>query len=409
MFRKKIGLAAQVISASSKFQKGVAYIPRVNRSTLLIKQLPSSRYLGKPAPELVSDILDQIFELLTQPSDDDILYSLQAYPNLFNCMLVNKKWSQSAVKILYRHPWRLHRLYTLRTTDLAYDRCKLVRLYLTMLDRDQRRVLLEQGINLPAPEHTQMFKYATYLRCLDYGVMLESVWTIYSQSHYTDVPCETVKLVIRALLKLFSVQAGSLTWLRFAPMSFSSDEMYCEMLEDNEFNALLRPVEHLVLEANLGGCKKLFKIFAANFRNVRNLELTDLPRSRKWIGDSSIKYHTDFTTVIESQHHLQSLTLKECSGYLSAIIAAIQSQSHTICHLKFIDCDFLGCEPWIGLAKCRKLVSIEFIGCINISGSMVAPLIDAGLTRLKKVVVLYRIDQKSCKELLNLASLYPSI
>ncbi|CAG8643440.1 7490_t:CDS:2 [Ambispora gerdemannii] len=409
MLRKRIGLAAQAISASSKFQKGVAYIPRVRRSTLSPKQLPSSPYLGKLAPELVSDILDQIFELLTQPSDDDILYSLQAYPNLYNCMLVNKKWCETAVRILYKHPWRLHRLYTLRKTDLAYDRCGLVRLYLTMLDREQRLVLLEQGINLPDPERTPRFKYASYLRCLDYGVMLESIWTIYSQSHYTYIPCEKVKLVVGALLKLFSTQAGSLTWLRFAPMSFSFDEMYFEMLADKEFNALLRPVEHLVIEANLGGCVKLYKLFSANFRNVRNLELTDLPRARNWLGDSSIKCQTEFTAVIESQHHLQSLTLKECAGYLSSIISAILSQSHTISHLKFIDCDFRGCEPWVGLSKCRQLISIEFGGCINISGAMIAPLVDAGLTRLKKVVVWNRTDQKACKELMSWASVYRSI
>ncbi|KAG9306399.1 hypothetical protein G9A89_018282 [Geosiphon pyriformis] len=392
MFRRRIKGAAQAISSTSKFKRSLHLI-RTHR---------------KSAPNLIPDILLQIFDLLTKPSEDDILFNLEAYPSLFSCLLVNKLWCDSAVQVLYKHPWRLHRLYNFRVTELAYDRCQLCRLYLTMLDRDQRRLLLEKGIILPEPQHSPTFIYASFLKCLDYGVMLESVWTVYSQSHYTYVPSEEVKLVIRALLKLFSNHCGTLSWLRFAPMSFSFDEMYFEILEDAEFNALLRPVEQLVIEANLGGCTKLFGIFASNFRNVRKMELVDLPRARNWQGDSSPKHMTDFVTVIESQHHLESLTLKECAGYLSSILCGVYSQSHTIQHLKFVHCDFRGCEPWTAIAKCRELVSIEILDCINVTGAMVQPVIDANFAQLKRVVVWNKVDpKKACNELMSWSCLFP--
>ncbi|CAG8734961.1 8319_t:CDS:1, partial [Ambispora leptoticha] len=195
--------------------------------SIITKKFSPTRFLNrKPAPELVDDVLEQIFWILSEPSEDDGVPGLQAYTNLFRCMLVNKSWCASAVTMLHRHPWRLHRLYTLRTTDLAYDRCQLVKLYLTMLDRDERKPLLEKGIELPEPNHNPMFNYPAFVKYLDYGVMVSSVWTIYSTSCYTYDQNEWVSLVVRALLRLFAYHTRRLQWLRCAPMSFSFDEMY---------------------------------------------------------------------------------------------------------------------------------------------------------------------------------------
>ncbi|KAG9306394.1 hypothetical protein G9A89_018277 [Geosiphon pyriformis] len=392
MLRKKFKTAAKVIAKTSLFHKG----------------FKSSRFLNKkPAPELVPDILEHIFWMLTESSEDGVP-SLESYTNLLHCMLVNKTWCAAAASLLHKHPWRLDRTYTVRTTDMAYEHCKIVQLYLSLLNQNERSLLLEKGIEIPEPNSTPMFNYPEFVKYLDYGVMVASIWTIYSTSCYTYDKNEWVSLVARSLLRLLAEHSGRLQWLRCAPMSFSFDEMYYSLLADSEFSGLFSPVQGLVIAGNLGGDKKLFRILAETFRNLNYLEIRDLPRARNWQGDSSSWFSTDFSSIIKCQAGLESLVLKECAGYLGSIINTIPNQATTLRVLKFIDCDFRGCSPWEGIELCTKLERIEFDRCINITSPMVKPLSKAPFPFLRKVITFADRDQPPiCPELMSWACRYP--
>jgi hypothetical protein len=201
---------------------------------------------------LIPDVLCQIFEYL---DDRDEIVGSKTYRSLYSCLLVNRRWCESAVSILWRNPF--HRCHKRGGRTL-------IQILLNCLNNDERQTLLEDGIYLPFNKSdSPIFDYPNFLKNLDYYQMILFVrsWC----SLLDDSSDQYVVVILRSLLRLFAGRSASLSTLSIR--STGSDDDKFLLLARPEVHTLIKPVKHLTISCYFPRDTLLIAL-AKNCRNL---------------------------------------------------------------------------------------------------------------------------------------------
>ncbi|KAG9292478.1 hypothetical protein G9A89_001551 [Geosiphon pyriformis] len=363
MRRNSISKTKPKVAISSSTQ-----IPRIQSTELQKSEVIST--ISRPI--LISDVLELILENITEQKDQYDIYNLMAYLNLFNCLLVDKRWCSCVIPILYRQ-FRHYRNGSYRNSELIYDRSKLIRLYLSLLNlnESERKYLESRKICLPPPNNNPCFNYPQYIKQLDYGRFVQAVGNYY-QNFATGTKRESfcedkISVLIRILLRLFEKSGGKITWLNFSHAGDFFRTRYFGVFVDACESRWVNNVMQLEIDSERSSDGHLFP---------------RLPHGMNNLG------FTNLDTLLSTLSSISSLQFQDYSRHFEVVLSAIQSQRKSLRKLVFVHCNFRGCEPFHAIAECENLQVLEFLNCENISEEMVKPLwIKNNMVSLKKVVV----------------------
>ncbi|CAG8433596.1 1186_t:CDS:2 [Ambispora gerdemannii] len=336
-------------------------------------------------PELVPDILYEIFfYLFIEDEDDPALISENGtnrsnpVSDIYSCLLVKKSWSEVALQFLYSRPF------------MRRGR-KQVELYLSMLKYNEIKYLKSQGIQEMNKIHsnyqiTTKYPYPAYLKTLDYGRLVMSVWAFCNSNWTTRALDNKVILVTRALLRLFARSHSThFTIINCSLGKYSFADAYYSILAEPEFDQFLATVKRCKIDCNFADDATFLDQIP---RSLRNLDKIDMKSSTTMNKLGKKCFITDYSSVIISQKNLVSLQLQQYESFLDRILESLTFQSHSLVELKFVECDFNNCLPWWGIAACQKLTDLQFIRCWNISFDIATPVLSATFPYLQNVSVV---------------------
>ncbi|CAG8758331.1 3879_t:CDS:1, partial [Cetraspora pellucida] len=187
-------------------------------------------------PLLESVILEVIFMFVTETDSSISYYNYSALKNLHSCLLVNRQWCESAVRILWRRPF----------SPYHNGGHKVITTYLKSLDVEERRDLKLKGIKLPTVSPSPLFNYSSLIRHLDYGEMLYAV-EVWCRNLPKKRP-DSVITIMRVLLRLFLHNAGPLSSLKLATLGEDYHDERCMILTEPEIKGLITSVRTLSLD-----------------------------------------------------------------------------------------------------------------------------------------------------------------
>ncbi|CAG8738893.1 12150_t:CDS:2, partial [Acaulospora morrowiae] len=323
-----------------------------------------------------SDVLEEIFLMLTEIDSSSAYYDHSALKNLHSCLLVNRQWCEIAVRILWKRPF----------TPFHNGGHKIITTYLRGLDIEERRDLKMKGIKLPTVSPIPLFNYPSFIRHLDYGEMLYAVevWC----SNLPKRRPNAVISIMRVLLRLFLYNAGPLSSLKLATVGEDYHDEKCMILTEHDIRGLITSVRTLSLDGFDHNQQGLLLRLPDLCQNVENLHL------RGWYGHQPCKVGItpddsaaiSLRRLVKAQKNLKTLDMIDCKAYLGYIISALDTQSISLTSMKFRLVDFQDCGPWEGLASCLNLKNLEFWFCKGITHKMITPLLNGRMsTNLKEV------------------------
>ncbi|CAG8509751.1 17414_t:CDS:2 [Dentiscutata heterogama] len=340
--------------------------------------LPEVEIDSKPLLESV--ILEGIFMFVTEIDSSVSYYNHAALKNLHSCLLVNRQWCESTVRILWRRPF----------SPFHNGGHKLITTYLRSLDVEERRDLKLKGIKLPSASPIPLFNYPSLIRHLDYGEMLYSV-EVWCRKLPKKRP-DSVISIMRVLLRHFLHNAGPLSSLKLATLGEDYTDEKCMILTEPEIKGLITSVRTLSLDGFYYSEQGLLAKLPELCQNVEHLYL------RGWYGHQPYKADTtssmndsaaiSLRRLIKAQKNLKTFDMINCRAYLGYMISALDTQSITLRSMKFRLVDFKDCGPWEGLASCIKLKNLEFWFCKGITHKMIKPLLGKIFTELEEVKLL---------------------
>ncbi|PKK66823.1 hypothetical protein RhiirC2_752856 [Rhizophagus irregularis] len=314
---------------------------------------------------LIPDVLCEIFKYL---DDRDEIVGSRTFRSLHACLLVNRRWCESAVSILWSNPF--HRCH--KRGGKA-----LVQILLNCLNNEERQDLLEDGIYLPFNKSdTPIFDYPNFLKNLDYYQMILFVrsWC----SLLDDTSDQYVVAILRSLLRLFADRSASLSSLTIRSAGLDDDKFM--LLASPEVSTLIRPVKHLTISCYFPK-DNLLTVLAKNCRNLHSLRINNLSA----YDDTSIHNAKKLSILIESQRGLKQIVFSRCKAFIGVIIPSLAKQKRTLKHIKFRGVDFDECCKWDALKSCTKLEKLEISECYNLDFNMVSPLFKSHQRNLKDV------------------------
>ncbi|CAG8659662.1 12851_t:CDS:2, partial [Ambispora gerdemannii] len=337
------------------------------------------------SPELVPDILHEIFFHLFVDEEDtpDLIpgngtNKSNPVSDIYNCLMVKKSWSEVALQFLYSRPF------------IRRGR-KQVELYLSMLNYNEIRYLQSQGIQgmdkiQSGYQTITKYPYPAYLKTLDYGRLVMSAWAFCNSNWMTRVLDNKVILVTRALLRIFARSHSThFTVVNCSLGKYSFADAYYSVLAEPEFDQFLATVKRCKIDCNFADDATFLDQIP---RSLRNLDKIDMKCSANMNKLGKKCFITDYSNVIVSQKNLISLQLQQYESFLDRMLESLILQSHSLVELKFVECDFINCLPWWGIAACQKLTDLQFIRCRNVSFEIVKPVLSATFPSLRNVSVI---------------------
>uniref|UniRef100_A0A1D1YHK9 F-box/LRR-repeat protein 4 n=1 Tax=Anthurium amnicola TaxID=1678845 RepID=A0A1D1YHK9_9ARAE len=314
---------------------------------------------------LIPDLLCEIFEYL---DDRDETVGAKTFRSLHSCLLVNRRWCESAVSILWRSPF--HRCH-------KRGGKKLIQILLNCLNHEERQDLYEDGIYLPFNKSDcPAFDYPNFLKNLDYYQMILFVrsWC----SILNDTSDQYVVAILGSLLRLFASRSASLSTLTIRSTGLDDDKFM--LLASPEVYTLIKPVRHLTISCYFPR-DTLLTALAKNCRNLHSLRINNLSA----YDESSIHNAKKLCTLIESQRGLKKVVFSRCKAFISVIIPSLAKQKRTLKHIGFRGVDFEDCCKWDSLKSCTKLEKLDITECYNLDFNMISPLFKSHHRNLKDV------------------------
>ncbi|RIA90731.1 hypothetical protein C1645_823032 [Glomus cerebriforme] len=316
---------------------------------------------------LISDVLTEIFEYLDDR--DEIIGSQKTFRSLYSCLLVNRRWCESAVSILWRSPF--HRCHK-RGGKI------LVQTLLNCLNVEEREDLYDDGICLPFNKSDcPIFDYPNFLKNLDYYQMI-----LYVRSWCTSVlnvnSDQYVVATLRSLLRLFAGRSASLSTLTIRSAGLDDDKF--SLLASPEIHSLIKPVKHLTISCYFPRDTLLIAL-AKNCRNLHSIRINNLSS----YDEMSIQNAKKLCTLIESQRGLKQIIFSRCKAFINIILPSLSKQKRTLKHIGFHGINFEDCCKWDALKSCTKLEKLDIRDCYNMDFNMISPLFKSHHRNLKDV------------------------
>ncbi|CAG8513647.1 10540_t:CDS:2 [Ambispora leptoticha] len=370
-----------------------------------IKKLQRRRRSKNSPPELVPDILYEIFlHLFVEDGDDPVLIlgygtnRRNPVSDIYSCLLVKKSWSEVAIQFLYSKPF------------MRRGR-KQVELYLSMLtDReidDLKSLRIQEMNKIQSNVQKTKYPYPAYLKTLDYGRLVMSAWAFCNSNWMTRTLDYKVIWVTRALLRLFArSHSPHLTTINCSLGKYSFADTYYSVLAEPEFDQFLAKARRCKIDCNFADDATFLDQIPRSFRNLDTIDMKCSVSMNK-LGEKC--FITDYSNVIVSQKKLVSLQLQQCNSFLDRILETLKFQSHSLVELRFVECDFINCLPWWSIAACQKLTNLQFIRCRNITFNMAEPVLSATFPSLRDVSVIgcdFKCFHYICPEFIQWASNY---
>ncbi|GES82005.1 hypothetical protein GLOIN_2v1631688 [Rhizophagus clarus] len=350
------------------------------------------------AAQLPSDVLQNIFQNIygyrgSYRSDKNL-------NSLYSCLLVNKKWSENVVPILWSAVF--YPIQTIRT--------EVITTYLSCLSTEKRKILRDQaGINIPVQYDRTRFQYATYLTELNFDKFLKAIFLWSKKYRKPYRVTKRNELIVQYLLELFSTNCAKIKYLAMnsVPNYLLNDE-YFDNLNTIDFKFLTEPnirnclsnVKELRLEwdalaldgflSAIGYTCRSLEVIDANFAH-------DPGFSNLFINKQQAE---ELSLLISSQSNLQKFILQDYRYFTHFFINSLYTQTHSLKAVEFYSVDFLGCVSFEVLKNCSLITHITFEDCENITADMVKPLVNAPFPNLKNVHVYNNPDQPPCEELI---------
>ncbi|CAG8443756.1 7196_t:CDS:2 [Funneliformis caledonium] len=319
---------------------------------------------------LIPDVLCKIFEYLDDRDEISGSPTPKTFRSLYSCLLVNRRWCESAVSVLWRSPF--HRCHK-RGGKV------LVQTLLNCLNYEERQSLLEDGIYLPFNKSDcPIFDYPNFLKNLDYYQMVLFVrsWCRLLE----DSDDQYVVAILRSLLRLFAGRSASLSALTIRSTGLDDDKY--SLLAEPEILTLIKPIRHLAINCYFPK-DTLLVALAKNCRNLHSIRINNLSA----YDDIAIHTAKKLGTLIESQRGLKKIVFSRCKAFIGIVIPSLVKQKRTLKHIEFRGIDFEGCCKWDVLKSCTKLERLDIKECYNMDFNMISPLLKSHHRNLKKVWV----------------------
>ncbi|CAG8485678.1 10261_t:CDS:1 [Funneliformis mosseae] len=248
------------------------------------------------------DCLDEIFEYLENEK-----------ATLYSCLLVNRLWHKSSVRILWRNIWSVPISYPNRRRWVSSS--KILRTLIDCLPHESKVLLSEKGIY--STSKLPLVNYVSFCKVLS----IHEVDQIIQRNL-----CPTKReLVLQEILKMFMKQITSLKELDYKitsseiPVGFTSFPGAIDRLSD---------LSRLICSSNF--CSEFFRKLSGICHNIKSLTVE--------IGTTISDGLNDLIT----QSNLNQLTLitSFSSSSLSYIIPSLTKLSNTLIKLEIIGISF---------------------------------------------------------------------
>ncbi|CAG8466858.1 2623_t:CDS:2 [Paraglomus occultum] len=357
------------------------------RRTFLRRQ---AKYQAPPlAPEIIQQILSYLIAL--DPNCHDYYYSECVYKDLYSCLLVNRLWCRSTAPLLWRQP----------LTDNPYVRAKVLQVYYSCLDNNQKQQLQSQELELPFVDAPlPLFNYPSFLRFLDYDRLFRTM----------EALCKTMSRkcfhnILSAILQLISNNTSKVNGFRFiiCRNNFWKPQDI-ELLRNDAVIQIMKRLRTVDIGGDIGHerQKYLLEYLAEYCTMLESIRVGGGPLKPETLTQFSYAISKSTTypeenvisNLILSQTNLQSFEFRELKWTsrfirhaLIAVISAIGTRKSSLRHLRFHSVNFDQCCSWQPISACENLESIELIDCVGITTEMMRPLIRGRLEKLKKVVI----------------------
>ncbi|CAG8478574.1 5697_t:CDS:2 [Ambispora leptoticha] len=375
--------------------------------------------------QLPSDVLKLIFSNFADPIyQEELVTNPPGHWILYNCMLVNKVWSEVAVQFLWQQPFKItysgpcYKVLDLLLPWAIFEK-RIREMGKHSIDaskqkQEQRRPLLHRYFSFSRKKKQQemqilpnhMFNYSSFIRKLEFNRMIAVIccWSEKTLPNDLKTSKESIILCVRLLFELFLNSGVRLESLYinssgFFPFDTVRDKRvnissYLHLLLDSHSIPLLENIRKLWLKTKSNDEENSI----AELQNIcKNVEFMNLDN----LADSYLyrNYHATierFVGLIGSQKRLVSLTVSYCSA--SKINDILKIHSTTLRRIKFISCDFLNCQELDGLASCINLEKMEFYCCTNLNAEMLQPVFSADYKKLRLVILLFSSPDYICEE-----------
>ncbi|CAG8559011.1 8885_t:CDS:2 [Acaulospora morrowiae] len=317
-------------------------------------------------------VLSQVFEYLDDR--DEVLGSPnpKTFGNLFSCLLVNNLWRESAVSILWRHPF--HRCHRRGGKSLIHT-------LLSCLDQSERQDLYNDGVFVPAGKYNSpVYDYANFIKSLDYCQLISSVKS-WCKVHLEGGTDESVTAILRSILKLMVARSAHLKTLNIRSAASCNDDLYMLMVEP-EICSLVKPVRNLLISCYFPKDTFLTAL-TKRCKNLHSLRIMSLNVD----DDKSHLMAQKLALLIESQRGLKRVTLSKCKSLAAIVIPSLIKQKRTLRQVGFYGVDFEGCRKLDVVKSCSRLESLSIVDCYNMNFTLISPLIHNQHKRLQEVTV----------------------
>ncbi|KAG9300397.1 hypothetical protein G9A89_010021 [Geosiphon pyriformis] len=346
------------------------------RPRSILKQKPKT-----PKPQLVFDILDQIFIFVADAYDDADKFEYGRYQDLFNCLLVNRAWAQAVMPLLWSQPLRKYHLQ---------KNYKVLKVYLSLLDITQRSNLKATGIEFPKTVKPA-FEYARYIKHLNYGTLVECIREL-CEKRKSKWSTDCFITVLGNILELFSKQGAQLKVLEIYPSTVKQRGIYAPLIGKDFFH-VIESINRLEINGNFIGENEIYDSLAETCRNIEHITI-------RYFSSPSCSWQPPSASVVDipvflvqMQNKLVSLTLHNYPGNADRMCAAILSQKNSLRHIILKEIDF---EKKVlmfkALAECENLETLTLCSCKNLTAEMAVPLWRAVFANLREVKVIPERD-----------------
>ncbi|CAG8442880.1 12007_t:CDS:2 [Diversispora eburnea] len=321
-------------------------------------------------------------------------------PDLHSCLLVNKNWSNEAVRLLWSKPF----YYTNHASLL-----KIIDVYLNCLYENDREELIEvYKFPLNVDFRKPYYPYASYHRHIYYRTLISLVdrWCgTYSPSGSKN---PWFYVLMKKLIKLFEKNSEILERkLQRTLYLIETDQgvgfgpprnVYLIQKEAMEYITDIDRIWFgLYTETNA-----FLQELGKRYTNVEHFGVF------MQTTGSQACHSTAVAEFIKRQNKLQTFQ----SIYLSPtsrVINSLELQANSLRFLDFICSNFFGCAPLERLTKCKNLEVLRFRYCCGFTSEIGEPIFTTTFPKIKDVTVL----KTDCPELIKWAkklmkTIYPA-
>ncbi|CAG8457313.1 23091_t:CDS:2 [Gigaspora margarita] len=357
-----------------------------------------------------NEILCEIFWNLYFETDN---YLIPSQKDLFNCLLVNRKWCSTAITVLWAEPMTVD-----KDKNMVQIYVKVIKTFLLFIDVQDKQQLIDYGLRYAntnskdsrefkkylqildgsknystsqfthvtndsytfQTSHTLLFDYPLFLRYLDLDRLLLEIIHLISPTRSRqsgDI------LIFQAILKMLVKHCKNLLSLVINNQMEDSltqfDDMFIVL--NPEVIPLIHPIKETFITINFP-INKIFLTLSC-FAKVwfEYIDIATIQQFNQQETDSC-----GIASLIISQTSLRTLVLRRSSRgsfqFLDQILCSLPSQSGSLTELTFSFIDFSACSPLHSIAGCKNLRKLRLWRCYNISDQICEPLVNCEFKKL---------------------------